>query len=89
MTLNVKKCKYILFNPTLSHDFVPELQLDGELVETSEEIKLLGLTVRSDLSWKSNTKQIVTKAYKRIWMIKRQKNYGANLNDLKEIFLNR
>ena len=86
MKLNVKKCEFILFNPTLSHDFVPELQIDGELVETAEEIKLLGLTVRSDLSWKSNTKQIVTKAYKRIWMIKRLKNYGANLNDLKEVF---
>ena len=58
----------------------------GKLVETSEEIKLLGLTVRSDLSWKSYTKQIVTKAYKRLWKIKRLKNYGANLNDLKEIF---
>ena len=86
MKLNVKKCKFMLFNPTLSHDFKPELQLVGDLVETVEEMKLLGLTVRSDLSWKSNTKQIVAKAYKRLWMIKRLKNHGANLNDLKEIY---
>ena len=60
--------------------------MEGSQIETQEEIKLLGLTVRNDLSWKSNTNQMVKKAYKRLWIIKRLKNRGANMDDLKEIY---
>ena len=38
MKLNVRKCKFILFNPTLKYDFVPELEIEGSKVETAEEI---------------------------------------------------
>ena len=87
MKLNVNKCKFMVFNPTKNYDFIPDLNVDGNQLETVEEMKLLGLNIRSDLKWKSNTATMVTKGYKRMWMIKRLKNHGATLEDLKEIYI--
>ena len=54
MKLNLAKTKFMLFNPTDNYDFVPNLTIDGITLESSDEMKLLGLTIRNDLSWKSN-----------------------------------
>ena len=87
MKLNSKKCKFMLFNPTNTYDFVPELELEGKEIETLEEMKLLGLTLRNDLKWKSNTNEMVLKSYKKLWMVKRLKQHGANLEDLTDVFI--
>ena len=50
MKLNVGKCKFILFNPTKNYDFLPTLEINGKQLETTDEMKVLGLTLRSDLS---------------------------------------
>ena len=85
MKLNAKKSKFMLFNPTLNFDFIPEVTLENKEIETQEEMKLLGLTLTNDLSWNSNTENMTKKAYSRLWMIKRLKKRGANLEDLIEI----
>ena len=87
MKLNVDKCKFLVFNPTKNYDFIPDLNIEGNQIATAEEMKLLGLTIRSDLKWKSNTDTMVTKGYKRLWMIKRLKSHGASIDDLKEIYI--
>ena len=87
MKLNVAKCKFMLFNPTHNYDFIPQLQIQGIDIETMEELKLLGLVLTNYLKWHANTEAMVKKAYSRLWMIRRLKKHGANLIDLKEIFL--
>ena len=87
MELNLKKTKFMLFNPTMKFDFVPTLTLDNINLETVDEMKLLGLTIRNDLSWKPNTLNMIKRAYKKLWAIKRLKNQGAELNDLVDIFI--
>ena len=87
MKLNLTKTKFMLFNPTINYDFVPDLTVDNINIETLEEMKLIGLTLRDDLSWKSNTKNLVTRAYKKLWIIKRLKNQGARLSDLIDIYI--
>ena len=87
MKLNTAKCKIIVFNPTVTYDFVPELQVEGNSIETMEEMKLLGLTLSDDLKWRANTDVMVGKGYKRLWMIRRLKTHGANLDDLKDVFI--
>ena len=87
MKLNLSKTKFMLFNPTKNYDFVPDLKIDDVELETLDEMKLLGLTIRNDLSWKANTENMTKKAYKRLWMIKRLKKQGANLNDLTDIYI--
>ena len=50
-------------------------------------MKMLGLIVRNDLTWKSNTDTMTQKAYSRLWILKRLKKQGANLEDLKDIYI--
>ena len=49
MKLNMKKTKVILFNPSKTIDFIPEVKLTDQPLENVEEIKLLGLTLRADI----------------------------------------
>ena len=51
MKLNSDKTKVILFNKSRKYDFLPECYFDeGDPLNVVEEIKLLGVTIRSDLS---------------------------------------
>ena len=75
-----------LSNPTKVYDFIPELDMGSYQLETVEEMKLLGLTVRSDLSWSSNTEEITKKGYGRLRMGERLKKRGASPVDYKDIY---
>ena len=74
MKFNHKKSKIMLFNPCTSVDFMPLLELEKNELEVVEELKLLGIILRSDLKWSSNTEYIVKKANSRLWQIRRLKN---------------
>ena len=64
--MNYKKTKVMLFNPCRKIDFMPELRIDDHELEVVDEIWLLGLVIRSAMSWISNTSNIVSKANKRL-----------------------
>ena len=51
-----------------------------------EEMKILGVLMRSDMKWSSNTKYIVNKAYHRLWIIRRLKMHGAEPVDLLDVY---
>ena len=87
MKINYKKTKVMVFNKCKKWDFMPELEVEGNRLELEEEMRILGLVVRSDLKWSSNTKYIVDKAYSRLWMLRRLKNHGAGSDDLKDVFI--
>ena len=87
MRINHKKTKLILFNPAKSLDFMPEFSLGGNEIELVEEMKLLGIIFRSDLKWSSNTESMVLKGYKRLWMLRRLKQYGANDEELLDVYI--
>ena len=86
MKINLKKTKLMVFNPCKSLDFLPEMELNGQVLEVVNQMKLLGIVISSDLSWHSNTEHIVTRANKRLWMLRRLHNLGANSEDLIEIY---
>ena len=87
MKLNFKKTKLILFNPGSSRDFMPKFTISENFIEMVEEVKLLGVMVRSDLSWSSNTNYIVKRANSKLWILRRLKKLGADEEDLKEIYI--
>ena len=78
MRVNKKKTKVMMFNTARKHDFTPTLNISEDLPEVCEEMKLLGVKITDDLKWNSNTQYITTKAYSRLWMLRRLKNLGAN-----------
>ena len=86
MKVNPKKTKLMLFNPAKSIDFLPSFPFNNEHVELVEETKLLGLTIRSDMSWSTNTENIVTRCNKKLWMLRRLKVVGASTENLLDVY---
>ena len=86
MKINQKKTQLMVFNPCKSIDFQPEISLNGQQLQVIDEMKLLGVIIKSDLSWHANTQYIVNRANKRLWMLRRLVNLGANRDDLLEIY---
>ena len=87
MKINTKKTKTMLFNPATSLDFMPQLNLGDLEIELVEEMRVLGLIVRSDLKWSTNTENMVLKGYKRLWMLRRLKKLGANYEELLDVYI--
>ena len=86
MRVNKRKTKVMLFNTARKHVFTPALQISEEMLEVSEEMKLLGVKITNDLKWNSNTQYITNKAYSRLWMIRRLKKLGANSKELVDCY---
>ena len=86
MKLNYDKTKLIIFNPCRTKDFMPEIALDGHEIEVVDEIRLLGIILRSDMKWVSNTLNMTNKANKRLWILRRLKHLGASDIDLLEVY---
>ena len=66
---------------------MPDLRLDNQEVEVVEELRLLGVIVRSDMTWVSNTENMVKKANKRLWIVRRLKQLGAQQDDLIDLYI--
>ena len=76
----------MLFNPCVSKDFMPSFSLNGHDIETVEETRLLGLVLRSDLSWSANKDSVVTRCNKKLWFLRRLKKLGASTDDLLDLY---
>ena len=62
-----------------------QTKLNGEILETVDETKLLGTTITSDLKRNKNTSHIFKKAYARMWIIRRLKMLGASRSRLIDV----
>ena len=87
MRINLKKTKVMMFNPCWSIDFMPEFSIQDKEIEVVEEIRLLGIILRSDMKWHSNTENMVSKANKKLWMLRRLKYLGAEVEDLVDVYV--
>ena len=87
MIINKKKCETMLFNFTKNYQFSSRLKIDNEIVETVQEMKLLGTIITNDLRWNANTENIVKKANSRMELMRRISNFGASWDDLKNIYI--
>ena len=86
MKINLTKTKVILFNKGRKYDFMPNVSVDGNQLQVVEEICLLGVLIKSDMRWNSNTENICRNAFSRLWIIKRLKNMGASEIDLLDVY---
>ena len=88
MKINQAKTKVMLFNQSRTIDVLPALVINEDTqLETVDEIKLLGVIVRNDMKWHSNTRQIISKCYSRMWMLRNLKKYGANEEQMFETYI--
>ena len=76
----------MIFNPCTSIDFMPQFVLDDQEIEVVEEMRVLGITITSDMKWATNTNIMVTRANKKLWVLRRLKDSGAKEDDLVDIY---
>ena len=86
MQINARKTKLMLFNPARSMDFMPAFPFKDSEIEVVDKTKLLGLIIRTDMSWVDNTEYIVTRCNKKLWILRRLKKLGASQEDLLDIY---
>ena len=77
MLINQKKTKTIIFNFTRNHQFTTRLNLNEENVEIVQEAKLLGTIIQNNLTWDSNTRNIVKKANAKMALLRKLSEFGA------------
>ena len=79
MKVNKKKTMIIPFNFTKTQDFIPWLNFPGEEpLNVVYETRLLGVTIRSDLSFSSHVDNISKKATQSLWLLLRFRDMGAS-----------
>ena len=72
MKINSNKSKemVICFTPDENvRNSIPSIVIDGNIVETVEYAKLLGVTLSNDLTWNRHVDCIVKKAAKRVYSV--------------------
>jgi hypothetical protein len=87
MKINYKKTKLMVFNPGTARDFLPRYYFNNDELEVVEETKLLGVVLRSDLSWGANTDYMVKRANRKHWCLWRLKKLGAENSDLIDVYI--
>ena len=65
---------------------MPELEFGNDQLEVVDEFRLLGVVIRSDLRWHSNSYDIIKRASNKLWIIRRLKSLGANQEELIDIY---
>ena len=89
MKINSEKSKEIIIS--FSHgdlcNEVPTILIDGKFVERVDHVKLLGITLSNDLTWKRHVENIVKKGGKIIYMLYQLKRAGVNQADLVTIYI--
>ena len=63
------------------------LYMENELLQQVKETRLLGVIIRDDLSFKSNTNYITRNAYKRMVILHRLGKFSLPISDLVNIYI--
>ena len=87
MLLNIGKTKTMNFNFTKNFQFSSRLTVEGQVLESIRETKLLGVIVNDSLSWDSNTKNLVKRANARMRMLHKLVEFNVPVEDLLTIYI--
>ena len=90
MEINPEKSKEMIICFSKNVNFrnnVPNVVVEGILVEQVDHAKLLGITLSNDLTWNKHVDNIVKTAAKRVYMIYHLKRSGISQTDLVKVYM--
>ena len=87
MKLNDRKCKELRVCFFTATPRLPPSRIDGQVLETVRSHKVLGLVIQDNLKWNENTCMIVSKASKRLHIIRVLRRGGVSAADLLVIYV--
>ena len=82
MKLDAKKCKEMLICFFRNTPELPSLCVGGQALESVSSHKVLGLIIQNDLRWNEHIAMIVTKASKRLHILRALLILGSNFNSI-------
>ena len=77
-----KKCHIITFNFSANNTPPQNLSLNQNLINSVDNLKLLGVMISKDLKWNENTSLICDKVNKKYYILNRLKNFGFTKEEL-------
>ena len=86
MKLNEKKTKNMVFDLS-PNQFVTNMEVNNEKIETVKKTILLGTVITDNLSWDRNCEDLIKKAYKRMQLLNCVASFTKNRQDLKNVYL--
>jgi hypothetical protein len=79
MVINQGKCFSMLFSRSNKHDFPPEIAMGGaSFIEEKKTLRMLGVMVQSDLRWGTQCAEMVKRASKTTWVLRRMRELGVD-----------
>ena len=77
MVVNLNKTKEIVMGPPSKMSHLALLHLSPGDIERVKSVKLLGINLDADFSWKSHVKAITSKATERLYFLKQLRRAGV------------
>jgi hypothetical protein len=87
MKLNEEKTKIMIFNQSMNYQFTTRLTINEQLIDIINETELLGVVISSDLTFKSNTKSLVKRAFRRTILLHKLFDFSVPMSDLINIYI--
>ena len=81
-----KKTKNMVFNFTKNYQFATKMPVNSNIIETVDEIKLLGTVITNDLKWEKNTSYLTKKSWKGMQLLYNAAQFTRQRNYLKHIY---
>ena len=87
MKINTKKTKAMIINFTNNHQFSTRMNVNNVNIELVDEMKILGTTITSNLTWNTNTQNIIKKVNKIMLLLKKIKSFGATVQEMVHLWI--
>ena len=85
LQINSKKCMTMQFSRSRSYDFPMDYSIGGSnILEERDTLQILGVQVQSDLRWNMQVNQMVARASRTSWVLRRMRALGVDQNTLVE-----
>ena len=76
----------MIINFSVNYQYNTRLNIGGNKLEQLSNAKLLGLRIKDDLTWKSNTEMLTKKAYMRMVILKKLVQFNIPIQELIQIY---